>query len=81
MGLKVAVSGKGGVGKTTVAAVLATQYAEEGHRVIAVDADPASSLMSALGVPEDLRTTPPRQQRCRRPVDPQPGRPPYLGVK
>ena len=55
MALKIAVSGKGGVGKTTVAAVLASLYAQEGWKVIAVDADPASSLPAALGVPEDVR--------------------------
>lgn len=55
MSLKIAVSGKGGVGKTTVAAVLASLYAHEGRKVIAVDADPASSLPAALGVPEQRR--------------------------
>ena len=55
MPLKIAVSGKGGVGKTTVAALLAAQYAKAGMDVIAVDADPASSLPAALGVPEDVR--------------------------
>ncbi len=55
MALKVAVSGKGGVGKTTVAAILASLYAREGRKVIAVDADPASSLPAALGVPEAER--------------------------
>lgn len=55
MSLKIAVSGKGGVGKTTVAAVLASLYAREGKKVIAVDADPASSLPAALGVPEQQR--------------------------
>jgi CO dehydrogenase maturation factor len=55
MPLKIAVTGKGGVGKTTVAAILALLYAKEGRKVLAVDADPASSLMSALGVSEELR--------------------------
>jgi CO dehydrogenase maturation factor len=55
MPLKIAVSGKGGVGKTTVAAMLAALYSRAGRRVIAVDADPASSLMSAVGVPEAIR--------------------------
>lgn len=56
MPLKIAVTGKGGVGKTTVAAILASLYAKEGRKVLAVDADPASSLMSALGVSEELKT-------------------------
>ncbi|NLI74362.1 MAG: AAA family ATPase [Euryarchaeota archaeon] len=55
MPLKIAVSGKGGVGKTTVAALLASQYAKNGMKVIAVDADPASSLPSALGISEVVR--------------------------
>ena len=58
MALKIAVSGKGGVGKTTVAASLALQYAREGMDVVAVDADPASSLPVALGVPEEVRNDP-----------------------
>jgi CO dehydrogenase maturation factor len=57
MALKIAVSGKGGVGKTTVAAVLASLYARDGRKVIAVDADPASSLPAALGVPEEKRSS------------------------
>lgn len=55
MPLKVAVTGKGGVGKTTVAAVLASLLAMDGREVLAVDADPASSLPAALGVPEAER--------------------------
>jgi len=55
MPLKLAVSGKGGVGKITVAALLASQYARDGMNVVAVDADPASSLPAALGVPEAVR--------------------------
>ena len=55
MALKIAISGKGGTGKTTVAAILASLYARDGCRVLAVDADPASSLPAALGVPEEVR--------------------------
>lgn len=51
--MKIAISGKGGVGKTTLAAVLARVFAKRGARVLAVDADPATSLAQALGVPPE----------------------------
>jgi CO dehydrogenase maturation factor len=51
---KIAISGKGGVGKTTLSALLAHIFAERGRSVIAIDADPAGGLAEALGVPRDL---------------------------
>jgi CO dehydrogenase maturation factor len=51
---KLAITGKGGVGKTTLAALLAYTYASEGHRVLAIDADPDANLASALGIPKDI---------------------------
>jgi CO dehydrogenase maturation factor len=51
---KMAITGKGGVGKTTLAALLAYIYAQAGQAVIAVDADPAASLVYALGIPAEL---------------------------
>lgn len=47
--MKVAVSGKGGVGKTTISAGLALHWAAQGRRVIAIDADPDANLAAALG--------------------------------
>jgi CO dehydrogenase maturation factor len=47
--MKVAVTGKGGVGKTTVAAFLARCWRDLGHRVVAVDADPDANLAGTLG--------------------------------
>ncbi len=47
--MKLAVSGKGGVGKTTLSSSLARVWASEGRRVIAIDADPDANLATALG--------------------------------
>jgi len=57
---KIAISGKGGVGKTTLAALLAHIFAERGISVIAIDADVAGGLAEALGLPRELaaRVTP-----------------------
>lgn len=48
-GLKIAVSGKGGVGKTTISGILCRLLAERGVQVLAVDADPDANLGMALG--------------------------------
>ncbi|MFN2254156.1 MAG: ArsA-related P-loop ATPase, partial [Candidatus Promineifilaceae bacterium] len=53
--MKFAISGKGGVGKTTLTALLAQSFADSGKDVLAVDADPAPCLAEALGFPADLR--------------------------
>lgn len=48
--MKIAVSGKGGVGKTTFVAALAKVFAENGKKVIAIDADPVANLAVTLGM-------------------------------
>jgi CO dehydrogenase maturation factor len=48
--MKLAISGKGGVGKTTFAAFLIRALADSGQRVLAIDADPDANLAQALGV-------------------------------
>jgi CO dehydrogenase maturation factor len=49
--LKIAITGKGGVGKTTLSALLAHVFSERGHRVLAIDGDPATGLAAACGIP------------------------------
>ncbi len=48
--MKLAVSGKGGVGKTTLAAFMIHALARQGVKVLAIDADPDANLAQALGV-------------------------------
>lgn len=56
--MKIAIVGKGGVGKTTLAAALARRLQGKGRSVIAVDADPDGNLASALGVPPERAPEP-----------------------
>jgi len=53
--MKIAISGKGGVGKTTLAGVMARLLADQGRKVLAIDADPDSNLASAIGLPKELQ--------------------------
>ena len=51
MSLKLAIGGKGGVGKTTITALLARCLAaDKANKVIAIDADPVSNLAAGLGI-------------------------------
>ena len=53
--MKIAISGKGGVGKSTIAAAMALLWVERGTKVLAVDADPDANLADALGVSTEAR--------------------------
>ena len=48
--MKIAISGKGGVGKTTFAALLIRTLDQAGKHVLAIDADPDANLAAAVGV-------------------------------
>lgn len=56
--MKIAISGKGGVGKTLLSALLVKEYARRGFSVLAIDADPDANLASALGFPQSETITP-----------------------
>ena len=56
--MKIAVSGKGGVGKTTLSALMVRHLAGQGKKVLAVDADPNANLGIALGMPDAESVTP-----------------------
>ena len=47
--MKIAISGKGGVGKTLLTSLLSKTFAESGYSVIAIDADPDANLAATLG--------------------------------
>jgi len=56
--MKIAISGKGGVGKTLLASLLARTFAGSGYSVIAIDADPDANLSATLGFPDADKITP-----------------------
>jgi len=56
--MKIAVTGKGGVGKTTIVALLARVLRDAGQKVLVIDADPDMNLAATVGVPEDTEITP-----------------------
>lgn len=74
--MKIAISGKGGVGKTTLAALLIDYFRSQGKKVLAVDADPDANLALALGVPDPESITPlsEMKQMVAERTETQPGR-------
>ena len=55
--MKIAVCGKGGSGKSTISGALARHLARQGHKVVALDADPNPNLGISLGVPRETVET------------------------
>jgi CO dehydrogenase maturation factor len=56
--MKLAISGKGGVGKTMLASLLSTILTQSGYSVLAIDADPNATLAAGLGFPHSEDITP-----------------------
>lgn len=56
--MKIAISGKGGVGKTLLTALLAKIFTESGYSVLAIDADPSANLGATLGFPHPQEIVP-----------------------
>ena len=56
--MKLAISGKGGVGKTTFSAMLIRALSAQGKHVLAIDADPDANLAAAVGVPDADKVVP-----------------------
>ena len=56
--MKLAISGKGGVGKTTFSSLLIRALDEQGKLVLAIDADPDANLAAALGIEDAEKITP-----------------------
>ncbi len=63
--MKIAVSGKGGTGKSTVTGLLSHYFSKSGYKVLSIDSDPDANLASALGLPlkEAEKITPISEQR------------------
>ena len=56
--MKIAISGKGGVGKTTIMALLAGEYRKRGREVLVIDADPSPHMAETLGIRDAAKVKP-----------------------
>ena len=74
--MKIAISGKGGVGKTTLAALLIKYFRDQGKKILAVDADPDANLALALGIadPETIIPLSEMRDMIAERTDSQPGK-------
>ena len=74
--MKIAISGKGGVGKTLLASLLAHTFAASGYSVLAIDADPDANLAATLGFthPENIIPISEMKDLIAKRTETQPGR-------
>jgi CO dehydrogenase maturation factor len=56
--MKIAISGKGGVGKTTIMALIARELKKKGKDVLVIDADPSPHMAETLGINHSEQITP-----------------------
>jgi len=61
--MKIAISGKGGVGKTTIMTMLAYQFKKSGRDVLVIDADPSPHMAQSLGITDTSKITPIAEMR------------------
>ncbi len=66
--MKIAISGKGGVGKTLLSALLCKEFVQAGYSVIAIDADPDANLAATLNFPHLEELTPISKDKSERRV-------------
>ena len=56
--MKIAISGKGGVGKTTIMGLLAGALQQQGREVLVIDADPSPHMAQTLGFDKEKQAKP-----------------------
>ena len=56
--MKIAIAGKGGVGKTTISGTLCRILGKKGEKILAIDGDPSPNLSVVLGIDKDAKMPP-----------------------